>query len=416
MPFIARLQQKRLEHFLKQFPVVCLTGSRQTGKSTLLKHVQKPHWEYVNLDQRSVLEQVQRDPDLFVRDLKTPAILDEAQKAPAVFHSIKAEVDAHPHKRFILSGSANFHLMQNISETLAGRTGILELFPFSVGELLGLPQPRFLSDLLGLRNIADLQALTKDIKISSLLNPYSYILWGGMPKIWQLSSSQEKTDWFENYRTTYIERDLRNLAQVGNLDDFQKFYQSIAFQTANKLNLSNLAKDIGVSVPTCKRYLDIMRTSYQAFTLPAYHINIRKRLVKTPKCYMLDTGIVSFLLRYESEEMLQKSGRLGVLFETWVLGEIKKVCATLPVMPSFHYWHPHAGYEVDVVLEVGERLYPMEIKHISRLEDGDIRGLQEIMQDITSKQIPFGVLWYRGDRVLTVAPRILAIPVEYLWH
>ncbi|MBI5299214.1 MAG: ATP-binding protein [Deltaproteobacteria bacterium] len=396
--------------------MVCLTGPRQAGKSTLLKHIQEPNWEYLNFDQRGLLERALHDPDLFIQNTKTPAILDEVQKAPPLFHAIKAIIDDNPEKKFILSGSANFQLMQNITETLAGRTALLELFPFSIGEISGITQPVFLFQLLKTKNFADFLKMSHDIKPKALNHLYGHILSGGMPKICELKTAEEKTLWFENYRTTYIERDLRNLAQIGNLEDFQKFYQSLAFQTGNILNLSDLAKDIGVTVPTCKRYLDILRTSYQAFTLPAYHTNIKKRLVKSPKCYLMDTGMACFFLRYESEEMLKNSGRLGALFETWVINEIQKICATFLSPPAFYFWQPHAGHEIDLLLEYGEFLYAIEIKHAVRIQNSDIKGMQTFFKDIRHKKIPFGIILYRGDKIQTVAPNIAAIPLEYLWH
>lgn len=416
MHYKTRFQEKRLQTSLKQFSAVCLTGPRQAGKSTLLKHIQKPDWEYINFDHRGVLERALHDPDLFIQNLKTPAILDEAQKAPPLFHAIKGVIDNNPQKQFILSGSANFQLMQNVTETLAGRTALLELLPFSMGEILEITSPIFFSQLLKTVKFADFLDKVHAIKSEPLENPYRQILTGGMPKIYEFKTQEERTLWFENYTSTYIERDLRNLAQVGHLEDFQKFYQSLAFQTGNVLNLSDLAKDVGVRVPTCKRYLDILRTSYQAFTLPAYHANIKKRLVKSPKCYLMDTGMACFFLRYESEEMLKNSGRLGALFETWIINEIQKLCTMLPAPPALYFWQPHAGHEIDLILEYGEFLYPVEIKHAMRIQNSDIRGMQTFFNDIPHKKIPFGIVFYRGDKIQTIAPNIAAIPLEYLWH
>jgi len=416
MNYISRYQEKRLDTMLKQFSVVCLTGPRQAGKSTLLKHIKKTEWEYITFDQRGIVETALRDPDLFIKNIKTPAIIDEAQKAPEIFHSIKASVDERPERKFILSGSANFQLMQNITETLAGRTAVLELPPFSIGEMLGIKEPRFISSVLGSRTFSDLQSLCHDIKVKRLENIYYYILWGGLPKIYEFETPDERALWFENYRTTYIERDLRNLAHVGDLEDFQKFYSAVAFQTGNMLNLSKFAEDIGITVPTCKRYLNILRTSYQAHTLPAFHANVRKRLVKTPKCYLADTGLACFFLHYGSEAMLKNSGYLGAIFETWVVNEVKKICANLVSPPELFFWKPHAGREIDMVLEYGEYLYPIEIKHSIRIQDSDTHEMQEFMKQIKNKKLPFGVIFYRGDTPLTVAPHIMAIPLEYLWH
>ncbi len=414
--YIPRLQEQKILSHLKQFSVVCLTGPRQVGKSTLLKHLQKPSWQYLNLDERGLLERALRDPDLFIENLTTPIIIDEAQKAPPIFHSIKAEVDKNPKKCFILSGSANFQLMETITETLAGRASIVELLPFSMAELSGIEKPRFISNLLQATSIGQLKTLANEIKIRRVPHPYRYILSGGMPKVHELKTQAARTTWFENYRTTYIERDLRNLAQVGHLEDFQRFYQSIAFQTGNLLNLSNFSQEIGISVPTCKRYLDILRTSYQAFTQLPYYTNIKKRFVKTPKCYLLDTGIACFFLRCESEEMLKNSGHLGALFETWIVNELKKITATLPVCPTLSFWQLHAGYEVDIVLEMGETLVPMEVKHAIRLQDRDIKGLQLFINEIKNRNIPFGILWYRGATIQQLGEKIIALPIEYLWN
>ncbi|MBI2982301.1 MAG: ATP-binding protein [Deltaproteobacteria bacterium] len=416
MEYIHRYQGDRVLKLLKQFPVVVLTGPRQAGKSTLLEKIKKPDWTYLNFDQRGLIEQAIRDPDLFAKNLKTPAIIDEAQKAPNLFHSIKAEVDKNPEKKFILSGSSNFQLMEGITETLAGRAAIAELFPFSVGELTLLKEPKVLSTILKVTNLSQLKKELGEVKIVPLAGLYEKILWGGMPKIWSFNSLEERHLWFENYRTTYIERDLRSLAQVGNLEDFQKFYQSIAFQTANLLNLSNLASDIGISVPTCRRYIDILRTSYQAFLLTPYSMNIGKRLVKTPKCYFLDTGVASFMHRYESEEALKASGKLGFLFETWVLGEVKKLLACMDHPPLPFFWKPHAAHEVDLVLEAGDRLYPMEIKHAIRLTQNDWAGLELFLKTMKKRTVPFGIVWYRGESILSLAKNIIALPLEYLWH
>lgn len=416
MEYIHRYHEDRILKLLGQFPIVVLTGPRQAGKSTLLEKIKKPDWTYLNFDQRGLLEQAMRDPDLFAKNLKTPAVIDEAQKAPNLFHSIKAEVDKDPGKKFILSGSSNFQLMEGITETLAGRAAITELFPFSVGELTRLKEPKVLPMILKATDLSKLRKNLEEIRITPLENLYEKILWGGMPKIWSFNTREEKTLWFENYRTTYIERDLRNLAQVGSLEDFQKLYQAIAFQTANLLNLSNLASDIGVSVPTCRRYIDILRTSYQSFLLTPYSANIGKRLVKTPKCYFLDTGVASFMHRYDSEEALKASGKLGSLFETWVLAEVKKLlsCMDLPPLPFF--WKPHAAREVDLVLEAGDRLYPMEIKHAIRLTPDDWAGLKLFLETMKKRTVPFGIVWYRGETILSLAENIIALPIEYLWH
>ncbi|MBU1366466.1 MAG: ATP-binding protein, partial [Candidatus Omnitrophica bacterium] len=402
-----------LKKYVSQFPVVVLTGARQAGKSTLLKHLFKSgRWEYVNFDKRGVLEKVKSDPDLFVKDISSNIIIDEAQKAPEVFHSIKWRIDEGLKYKIILSGSANFQLLHKVTETLAGRAGILELFPFSVNEKYkGSNILELLFSSQSIKKIADRIRNYKRIKDEFILQ---HILWGGYPKVFEYRNTGLKLNWFENYRTTYIERDLRDLTQIANISDFQRFYQMLAFQIGSILNLSNIANDVGITVPTCKKYLQILEASYQYLLLKPYHLNVHKRLIKSPKVYVWDTGLCNFFLGYSSIKQLKESGRFGNIFENCIISEMTKQNNLLQKKSNMYFWRTSNGAEIDLIIERGEDVIPIEIKSNVRINNVSIRGLLDFLKLKTPKRILFGVVFYRGDRIFRLTEKILAIPVGYL--
>ena len=412
MKYITRHLEQKIKEYINQFPVVVLTGARQAGKSTLLKHIfQAKGWEYVNFDQRGVLERVKSDPDLFVKDISSNIIIDEAQKAPELFHSIKWRIDEGLKYKIILSGSANFQLLHRVTETLAGRVGVLELFPLSLNE-----KYKHINILGLLFSSEDIEKISDKIKnCKSMKDEYifQHILWGGYPRLLEYKNSEQKLNWFENYRTTYIERDLRDLTQVADISDFQRFYQMLAFQIGNILNLSNIANDIGITVPTCKKYLQILEASYQYFLLKPYHINIHKRLIKSPKVYSLDTGLCNFFLGNNSIKQLKESGKFGSIFENCIISELMKQNSLLPRRNNMYFWRTSNGAEIDLIIEKGQDLIPIEIKSNVKISDVSIRGLVDFMKLKITKRVLFGVVFYRGDKIFRLSDKILAIPVSY---
>ena len=412
--YIERHLETKIKKYIKQFPITVLTGPRQAGKSTLLKHVfNKPSWDYINLDQRGILEKINSDPDLFVKDIDSNVIIDEAQKAPNLFHSIKWRVDEGLQYKIILSGSANFHLMHKVTETLAGRAGILELFPFSINEM----SKKY--------NILDLIVTCKDgddlIRVLKAKNHsngdvaiFQHILYGGFPKPLEYRTGEQKLNWYENYRTTYIERDLRDLAEVANISDFQRFYQMLSLQTGNLINLSTIANNIGITVPTCKKYLQILETSYQYFLLRPYHLNVRKRLIKSPKLYAWDTGLCNYFLGNTSMKQLRSYNNFGNIFENFVIAELAKQNSLLPKRCSLYFWRTSNGAEIDLLIEKDRSIIPIEIKHAVSIARNSIRGILDFMNLKTSKKIPFGIVFYRGDRIYRITEKILAIPIGYI--
>lgn len=416
MTYIPRQLEGKIQQYVSQFPAVILTGARQTGKSTLLKHLflNKDNWRYITLDQRSVLERIQSDPDLFVKDIDSNIIIDESQKAPNLFHSIKWKIDQGTRHKIILSGSANFHLMRSVTETLAGRAGVLELYPLSLSEKYK-KHSCLLEILLAAKNPAQLIESIKEFPFLPESAIVQHALWGGYPKLLEYRNAEAKLNWFENYRTSYIERDLRDLAQVADINDFQRFYQALAFQSGGILNLSSIANDIGISVPTCKKYLDILLLSYQFFALPAYHLNVKKRLIKAPKIYVTDTGLGNYLV--ENLTIGQKSkasAMFGRILENAFIAEILKHNTIVSPRCNLFFWRTSNGAEVDLMIEHGNDLIPIEIKANVQISNLSIRGLMDFVKLKTPKTVRFGVVIYRGEEAVRLSERIAAIPMKYI--
>jgi len=413
MKYRTRHVERKITNYLKQFPVIILTGPRQSGKTTLLKHLfTAKNWQYISLDQRGTMERIKSDPDLFVKDIESNIIIDEAQKAPDLFDSIKWRVDKGIKHKIILSGSANFQLMQKVSETLAGRAGIVKLYPFTLSE----KYKRF-NILELILNTVRPKELIRKLQTYKLLDDkaiFKHILWGGYPKLLEYKNSNTIINWFENYQTTYIEKDLRDLAQIADLSDFQKFYKMIAFQIGNLINLNSIANNIGITVPTCKKYLQILETSYQYFRLNPYYLNIRKRLIKTPKIYSWDTGILNFFLENESKVHLLNSNKWGNILENFVITELMKQNSILPKQRNMYFWRTSNGAEIDLLIEYRNNLIPVEIKSGTKITHNNIKGLIDFIKLNTDKKIPYGIVFYRGENIYRYAKKIILIPIYYL--
>jgi len=371
----------------------------------------KKGWRYVTLDLRSVVERINTDPDLFVRDIESNIIIDEAQKAPELFHSLKYIVDKGERYKIILSGSANFLLLSNVTETLAGRAAIIELFPFSLSEIHRKGSSSVIDMIYTINKPKDISRF-KDVPLLSDRQIWNQVLYGGYPKLLEYKSHEQKQNWLDNYITTYIERDLRNLAQVGDIGDFQRFYKMLAFQSGNILNLSNIARDIGISVPTCKKYLHILEASYQYNLLRPYHMNIRKRLIKSPKVYMLDTGLCNYFIGNDSLDKLKNSGNFGNVLETWVIAEFIKHNSIQRRKKNLYYWRTSNGAEVDLLIEDGKTIIPIEIKSSIRIKPDSIRSLKEFISLDIGRTIPYGFVFYWGDDIYRISDKIWAIPIK----
>jgi uncharacterized protein len=399
---------------ISQFPVVLLVGARQVGKSTLAQHLIDESWKarYVSLDDRTALDAALMSPDGFVREGPTPCIIDEIQRAPDLLRAIKLDVDAHRKPgRFLLTGSANVLTLARVSETLAGRVAVRELAPFSWGELREDPPPLAVDALFEARSVRTLLKLLRPPpRVPRLKEIQDFVLSGGYPVPALMAPGRVRATWFESYRQTYIEGDLRDLANLAHVPDFGRLMTTLALRTGQLLNVSELSRDVGLSVTTLRRYFNILMQTFQIFLVHPYSVNIRKRLVKTPKIYFADTGVACHLGAVDRWETLERQGRIGSMVETWVAGELRKMLSWTSHRTDLWYWRTHDGREADFILERGGEVAGIEVKWHAGFEEKDLAGLRDCA-DALGDRWRFGLLLHGGDETVVVDAHTVAVPL-----
>jgi uncharacterized protein len=342
----------------EQFPVLLLTGPRQVGKTTFLQHVAEPGRKYVTLDDPSIRTLAVQDPALFLQRFEPPVLIDEIQYAPQLLPYVKMAADSRREVGlFWLTGSQQFHVMKGVSETLAGRVAIVNLLGFSSRERhrLRLDVAPFLPTRQRLERREASHA-------GSLLRQVYHDIWlGGFPAL-TAGPVKDRDLFYSSYLQTYLQRDIRDLTQVGSEATFLRFLKASAARTGNLLNLSDLARDADVSVNTAKSWLSILQGSMQVFLLPSYHTNVTKRLVKAPKLYFLDTGLCSYLTEWSSPETLESGAMSGAILETHVFAEILKSWWHQGQTPELYYYRDKDRREIDLIFSQDGTLYPVEIK------------------------------------------------------
>lgn len=342
----------------KQFPVLLLTGPRQVGKTTLLQHLTESGRRYVTLDDPTIRSLASEDPGLFLQRFEPPLLIDEIQYAPALLPHIKMIADARREPGlFWLTGSQQFLMMRGVSETLAGRVGILNLLGFSIRERfrLSLDVPPFLptDDRIAAREPSSGKLSLKEV--------YAAVWQGAFPAL--IAGPVRDHDLFySSYVQTYLQRDVRDLAQVGNEAGFLRFVKACAARTGQLLNYSDLARDADVSVNTAKHWLSILQTSFQVVLLQPFHSNVTKRLVKSPKLYFVDSGLCAYLTEWTSPETLEAGAMSGAILETFVFGELLKSWWHRGQQPRLYYYRDKDGVEIDFVFVQDEKAYPVEVK------------------------------------------------------
>lgn len=337
-----------LRELSKGFKSITLTGPRQSGKTTLARKA-FPELRYVSLENPDTRERAATDPRGFLRQLSDGAIVDEIQRVPDLFSYLQQRLDEQSEMgRFVFTGSQQFGLMENISQSLAGRSGLLTLYPFSLREL---NRAGFKPD-----------------------GVESCILKGGYPPIHDPGAPVEA--WLNAYIATYIERDVRRLLEVRNLDVFHTFLRLCAGSVGQEVNLSRLGADCGIQQGTVREWLSVLEASYVILRVPAHHRNFRKRLVKRPKLYFVDTGLASRLVGLEDPSQWWSHPLKGALFENWVVTERLKRRANRGKQPDLYYWRENNGLEVDLIREEAGRLFPVEIKSGATFTPEWIKGLR----------------------------------------
>ncbi len=377
-----RFLTSSLQNVARQFPVVTLTGPRQSGKTSLVKHT-FPDYTYVSLelpDQRAFAHE---DPRGFLRHFSPPVIFDEIQRVPNLLSYLQVKVDEHPDAgQYILTGSHNFLLHESIAQSLAGRTALLYLLPFSKRELF--QEPDYPPD----------QFPPEHPPASQYPDLWQIIFQGFYPRIH--ANQLNAHEWYAYYYQTYIERDVRLLVNIGDLQTFDKFIRLCAGRSAQVMNYSTLAADAGISVTTAKRWLSILQASFIIAMVPPHFENFRKRLIKSPKLYFLDTGLLTFLLNIRTPQELAFHALRGAVFETFVFSELYKLFLHHNTTPTIYFWHDVKHHEVDFILDRGSVLLPIEAKSGETVTRDQFRSLK-YYQKLAGTRADTPVLVYGGD-------------------
>ncbi|WP_026966369.1 ATP-binding protein [Algoriphagus terrigena] len=369
MNVINRHIYKAIREYQTKYPILALTGPRQSGKTTLLKSL-FPDYRYVSLENPDARDFALKDPNGFLSEYDDQMIFDEVQQAPALFSYLQTLVDSRPDRMggFILSGSQNFHLMERITQSLAGRVALFKLLPLDVQEL------------------RDAGLLAQD--------PFEQLLHGFYPALYDRKISPGV--FYSNYVQTYVNRDVTELITVKDLRQFQNFLNLCAARAGQLLNLSALANEAGISQPTAKSWLSALESSYITFQLYPYHKNFSKRVVKTPKLYFYDTGLLAFLLKIKNRETLLTHPVKGALFENMIVAEFHKQMHHTYQNQSPWFWRDNHGDEVDLLLDQGLTLDIFEIKASETILTENFKGLAKFEQ-ISDISLTAKGLIYAGD-------------------
>jgi len=394
MNYKGRLATSKLVALAEHFAVVVVSGARQVGKSTLLKH-QFPDWDTVVFDPVVDVGNARADPELFLQNHPAPLVLDEIQYCPEVVPCIKRRVDDNKRPgMYILTGSQQWSVMKSISESLAGRAVFLDLDGFALSEVVeNVPAVSWLD-----RYLADpCEFVASDNRRQRPGRTLYELLWRGRLPEMDTIPEALAGDFFSAYMRTYVERDVRVMLQVDDWQQFGRFVQLAATLTAQEVNYSQLGRDIGITPQTAKRWLAVLNATFQWSEVPAYHGNTLKRISSKPKGYFCDTGLACHLARITSATALGGHPMTGSLFETAVVREVHKLLTPLARKAEPYHWRVHSGSEVDLVLERDGVFYPIEIKLSSRPARKDTRGITALRQN------------YPG---LDIAPGLVIAPVE----
>lgn len=383
---IPRLLQASLATAWKQFPVVVLTGARQVGKTTLARAF-LPKAGYVTLDVPAEAELARLNPADFLGPHSSPLILDEIQYAPNLFRELKIRVDrSRAAGQFLVTGSQSFELMAGVSESLAGRAAILTLPPLTLREVPGAK---------------DLAAIE------------TFMWRGSYPQLWQ-QPDLDRTLWLGSYLATYLERDVRNLLNVGNLRDFDRFLRACALRAGQILSYAELARDVGISPNTAKNWISVLEASQQVFLLEPYHRARNKRLVKSPKLYFCDTGLLTYLMGFTQAGELPRHALWGAVWENAVVAEIRKSFLVSGHRPPIWFWRTSNGEEVDVLIELApERFIVIECKTASQVDASALRGLRPLQSEYGEKSVTKAFVVCRTERAYPLAEggAIEAVPL-----
>lgn len=405
-----RLLSSRLQRLTENFPVVVVSGARQVGKTTLLKHIFPDH-DYVVFDASIDLEGARRDPDLFLLNHPTPLILDEIQYAPELVSTIKRSVDraGSAPGQFILTGSQQWQALRTLSESLAGRAAFLDLQGFSLQELSD-------SDTCWLSRWLDTsdQFLEGSRTASYYPGDLTGWLWKGfMPGVQEIPDDLV-TDFWTGYHRTYVERDARLMGEIQDWQEFGRFIGLMTALTAQEINYSQLGREIGITPQTSKRWLKVLEATFQWFALPPFSGNPVKRVSLRPKGHISDTGLACYHARVSSPRMLASNPLFGTLFESAMVQELRKQVAAQGVATAWYHWRSAGGAEVDLLLEKDDTLYPIEFKLTTKPSRRDVSGIAAFKAAYPRRKTGAGAVVCAVEKPCWITADVMAIPWNLL--
>lgn len=361
--YYERTVEPTIRSISQTFPVLIVTGPRQVGKTTLLSRMAEKDRKIVSLDNPTIRAFAKRDPELFLQRYHPPVLIDEVQYVPELFDYIKVYVDREKRTGdFWLTGSQTFRMMKKVTESLAGRAGIVRMLGLSNSEICGKQFPPFQVD------IPMLMRRMEDVAPMTISDVYSRIFKGSMPRLYE-NEAVDLDQYYESYLETYISRDIKDLSQVADETAFLNFMSVIAARTASNVNYETLANEVGVSAPTAKQWLSILVSSGLVALIQPYSNNALKRVIKAPRMYFLDTGLCAHLTRWSSPETLERGAMDGQFFETWVVSEIYKSYINAGKQPPLYFYRDSNKKEIDLLIYQDGELTPVEIKKGSAPKD-----------------------------------------------
>ncbi len=403
--YIRRNLESALVDIAGQFPSITLTGPRQSGKTTILKKIFGSSHRYVSMELSHLREAAQRDPQGFLESNPPPVIIDEIQYAPVLFPYIKEIIDQRRQESglFILTGSQNFSLLENITESLAGRTAMLKLFALSQNECAEIENASFPWER------ESKQPYNPAI---SSIDLWEKLLRGFYPELISKPNLNQEV-WHGSYIQTYIDRDVRSIKQIGDLTTFQSFIRTLAARSGQLLNLSDVARDLGIVFSTAKQWLSVLEASFIVIVLRPYIENAGKRLVKSPKVYFTDTGTLCYLTGLKDPGHAVFSPMSGAIFETAVVTEIYKRIFHRGGVPKMYFWRTSHGSEVDILIDDGLKLIPIEVKKSATPRIQMASSIQSLMKDFPDR-IDRGYVVHTGSDQLPLGSGVIALPFSQL--
>jgi predicted AAA+ superfamily ATPase len=398
-----------LNELLSLFPCVALIGVRQCGKTTLLKEL-PPDWKIIDLEKLADLDAVARDPDLFLRLNPEHVAIDECQLLPAMFPALRVAIDCqrdHP-GRFVITGSSSPELLAAISESLAGRIALIEMGPLSIAEAYELPPSPFYRLIEDRESIDAFATLAPRLSLSQIGD---YWMNGGYPEPWLKNSARFRKLWMQNYLQTYLDRDLPRLFPALDRQKFRLFVQMLAQLSGSIINYSEVARALGVSQPTARDYFQIAHGTFLWRHLPAYERDATKRIVKHPKGYLRDSGLLHYLLHLRDRDDLMAHPRMGQSWESLVIETLLRGLAAAGIDTQAYHYRTGAGAEIDLVLEGEFGVIPIEIKHT---QHGDARSLRALRDFVAERNCRYGLVINNDEAPRLLDDKLISLPFAAL--